>query len=36
MAEREEAMPLGRVLFHKDFFKDLIISTIKIRLEMQP
>jgi len=29
-------MPLNRVLFHKDFFKDLIICTIKIRLEMSP
>ncbi|MGH8204010.1 MAG: hypothetical protein ACREST_05325, partial [Steroidobacteraceae bacterium] len=36
LAERVEAMPLGRVLFHKGFFKDLNISTIKIRLEMPP
>jgi len=36
LAEREESMPLGRVLFHNDFFKDLSICTIKIRLEMQP
>jgi len=36
LAEREEAMPLGRVLFNKDFFKDLNICTIKIWLEMQP
>jgi hypothetical protein len=34
LAEREEAMSLRRVLFHKGFFKDLIICTIKIRLEM--
>lgn len=27
-------MALSRVLFHKDFFKDQIICTIKIRLEM--
>ena len=36
LAEREEAMALGRVLFHKDFFKDVNICTITIRQEMQP
>jgi len=35
LAEREEAMPLDRALFHKDFFKVLNICTIKISLEMQ-
>ena len=29
-------MPFSRVLFHKDFFKDLNICTIKIRLDMRP
>jgi len=33
LAEGQEAMPLGRVLFDKDFSQDLIICTIKIRLE---
>jgi len=27
-------MPLGMALFHKGFFKDLIICTIRIALEM--
>jgi len=27
-------MHLGRSLFHKEFFKELNIRTIKIRLEM--
>ena len=33
LAEREEAMPVGRVLFHMAFLKAANIRTIKIRPE---
>jgi hypothetical protein len=36
LAERGEAMPLGKALFHRKLFNNLIICTIKIRLEMPP
>lgn len=36
LAEREEAIPLRRLLFHNGFLKTLIIRTIRISREKPP